>query len=39
MNPLLSETPGPAIRKNWWMLKPNVISEVAVLTQDSMVRS
>jgi hypothetical protein len=36
MNPFRSETPGPAIRKNWWMLKPNVISEVAVLTQEAL---
>src|ERR1700745_466 len=31
--------PALAIRKNCWMPKPKVISEVAVLTQESMVRS
>ena len=39
MMPLLSGAPARAIRKNWWIAKPNVISEVAVLTHDKSVRS
>ena len=38
-NAFAFRTPALAIRKNCWTPKPNVIGEIAVLTQDSMVRS
>jgi hypothetical protein len=39
MMPLLSGAPALAMRKNCWIAKPNVISEVPVLTHDRSVRS